>query len=531
MTMIGEANRRVLVAGLAASWLAMAAAAFGSARAADTYGPKAADAKPGGTLTVGSLIEPPSLDPFHQGAEARIRFTVLIYQGLFYEGADGEAVPLLAESYELSPDRLTYTIKLRGGVKFHTGAAMTAKDVAYSYNYIRDARNGSPGAGDFASIKSIDIVDDATIRITLALPNASLPMTLGNKYGAVVPAGYFDAPDAKVKLNQASVGTGPFKLAEFKPNSNLTLARHTEYWEKGTPYLDGIQVAFLPNAASMLVGLTSKRLDLALVVRPQDLRQVERVPGLKTERWPSLNQKSIDLGLEYAPLADERIRRAIALAIDKEEMMKASIGGYGKTIGTMVTAMQERWGLPADQVPNGKPDVETAGKLVAEAGHPNGLDITLTTINGYEWMEPASVTLREQLARANIRMAIQKVDLGVWIKNFQSKQMGFTFNDWASQPDPNLLFYRHFHAAPEGADFRNWKDAEASRLLDEGRAESDPAKRKAIYGAFQKRMAESVPTIMLFSADILSVRAEKVRNYVQHPTGWFFGLARTHLAP
>ena len=517
------------------TWLGMAAAcwalAAGVAQAADAYGPKAADAKPGGTLTVGSLIEPPGLDPFHMGAEARIRFTVLMYQGLFYEGADGEAVPLLAESSSLSPDKLVYTFKIRQGVKFHTGQLMTAKDVAYSYDYIRDSKNGSPGAGDFTTITSIEAVDDATVRITLTTPNASLPMTLGNKYGAVVPAGYFDTPDARQKLNQVSVGTGPFKLSEFKPNSNLTLTKNADYWEKGAPYLDTINVAFLPNAAGMLVGLTNKRIDLALVVRPQDLRQVERVAGLKTDRWPSLNQKSIDLGLEYGPLADVRIRQAIALAVDKDEIMKASIGGYGKTIGTMVAAMQDRWGLPVDQMPFGKPDVEKAKALIRDAGHPNGLDITLTTINGYEWMEPASVTLREQLAKANIRMAIQKVDLGVWVKNFQSKQMGFTFNDWAPQPDPNLLFYRHFRSAPEGADFRNWKDAEASRLLDQGRAESDEAKRRDIYLAFEKRMAETVPTIMMFSADLLTVRADKVRNYVQHPTGWYFGLARTYLAP
>lgn len=517
---------------LIATLLATLLASLGilPAKASDFYGPAAADAKSGGTLILGSLVEPPGLDPFHQAAEARIRFTVLMYQGLFYEGATGEAVPLLAERYDLSPDKLTYTVHLRKAVKFHTGGTMTARDVAYSYNYIRDPKNGSPGAGDFSSVSAIDAVDDDTVKITLSQPNASLPMTLGNKFGAVVPAGSFDAPDARTKLNSTSIGTGPFRLGEFKPNSNLTLVKNPDYWEKGVPYLDGVNVAFVPNAAGMLVGLTNKRIDLAVLTRPQDIRQVERVPSLKAERWPSLNQKTIDLGLEYAPLADIRVRQAIALATDKDEMMRVSIGGLGKVIGTMVAGMQEQWGLPLDQVPFQKPDIAAAKTLLAAAGHPDGLDLTLTTINGYEWMDPAAVTLKEQLAKANIRLAIQKVDLGVWAKNFQSKQMGFTFNDWAPQPDPNLLFYRHFHQAPQGADFRNWKDEVASGLLDQGRQESDPAKRKEIYLAFEKRMAETVPTIMMFSADHLTVRSERVRNYVQHPTGWFFGLAKTYLA-
>src|SRR3954469_9731472 len=500
------------------------------ASAAELYGPEAKEARRGGTLTVGSLVEPPGLDPFHQGADARIRVTVLMYQGLFYESVDGEAAPLLAQSYEVSPDKLTYTIKLRSGVKFHTGESMTAKDVAYSYNYIRDPKNGSPGAGDFTVITAIDAVDDATVKITLSQPNASLPMTLGNKYGAVIPASYFDAPDSKTKLNQTSVGTGPFKLVEFKPNSNLTLARNPDYWEKGAPYLDQVNFVSIPNSASMLVGLTNKRVDLALLNRPQDVRQVEKVPGLKTERWPSLNQKAIDLGSEYTPLNDPRVRQAIALGVDKDEVMRASIGGLGQVIGTMVAAMQDRWGLPLPEVPNQKPDVEKAKKLLADAAHPSGIELNLTTIIGYDWMDPAAITLREQLAKIGVKVNIQRVELGVWIKNFQSKQMGFTFNDWATQPDPNLLFYRHFRMAPEGADFRNWKNEQASKLLDQGRAEADPGKRKDIYLEFQKELAQSAPTIMLFSADLVTVRNEKVRNYVQHPTGWYYGLARTFLA-
>ena len=223
---------------------------------------------------------------------------------------------------------------------------MTANDVAYSYNYIRDPKNGSPGAGDFEHVTAVTVVDEQTVKVTLSEPNVSLPMTLGNKYGAVIPAGYFDAPDAKTKLNQVSVGTGPFKLVEFKPNSNLLLARNADYWEKGVPHLDQVNFVFLPNSASMLVALTNKRVDLAALTRPQDVKQVERVPGLKIERWPSLNQKALDLGSEYGPLSHAGVRQAIALAVDKDEIMRASIGGLGQTIGTMVAAMQDRWGVP-----------------------------------------------------------------------------------------------------------------------------------------------------------------------------------------
>jgi peptide/nickel transport system substrate-binding protein len=494
------------------------------------YGPVPDKPVMGGRLNMGLLVEPPALDPFHQAADARIRVTVLIYQGLFYESPSGTAEPLLAESYKVSDDGLVYTIKIRQGVKFHNGADMTVKDVVYSYNYIRDAKNGSPGAGDFSMIADIKAVDPTTVEVRLTAPNASLPMTMGNKYGGVVPAGYFDNENAKKLMNQQSVGTGPFKLVEFAPNAYITLDKNADYWEKGVPYLDGIDFAILPNSASMLVALRNQRVDLIKLNRPQDVQQVKEVKNLEVERWPSLNQAAVDLGAETEPLGDVRVRQAISLAVDKKEIMKASIGEYGTVLGTVPAGLQKLWGLPLDQVPMQGPDIEASKKKLEEAGKADGFTLKLTTINGYDWMDPAAVTLRQQLAKVGITVDIQRVDLGVWIDNFRSSRMGFTFNDWATQPDPNLLFYRHFHKKPEGADFRNWNNDEASKLLDEGRAASDPKKRHEIYDEFQKILAETAPTIMLFSPDHITVRSQKVQNYEQHPTGWYYGLARTYLS-
>ena len=491
------------------------------------YGKSDPTGKSGGKLTIGSLTEPPSLDPYHQGADARIRVTVLSYQGLFYEGASGEAVPLLAQSYTQSADGLTYTFKLRQGVKFHTGQTMTAADVKYSYDYLRDSKNGSPGAGDLSTVASISAPDDDTVIFTLSSRNGLLPMTLTHRYGGVIPKDYFATPDAKAKLNQVSVGTGPFKLKQFRQNSVLVFEKFKDYWQKGLPHLDEVTFAFMPNSAAMAVAATNGRIDMAIFTRPQDTEQLTKVKGLKLIRTPSMNQKSIDLGSENPLLTDERVRRAIALAIDKNEVMQASIAGYGQVIGTMVAGMQARWGLPLDQTPNQKVDLDTARKLLAEAGYPNGFELDLTTIITYDWMDPAAITIAEQLKKIGIRVNIKKLELGVWVRNFQNKQMGFTFNDWPASPDPSLLYYRHFRAAPLGADFRNWKNEQASALLDQGREESDYAKRREIYNNFQKQLAQSVPTIMLFSADLLTVEGARVQNHQQHPTGWYFGLIKT----
>lgn len=528
--MIGSARPRRRTAGLAAG-IAMAALVAGHALADDhlLYGESDPDARQGGELMFGSLVEPPALDPYHQAADARLRISVLMYQGLMYEAGDGIARPLLAESYEISEDGQTYTFRLREGVRFHTGQEMTAEDVAYSYDYIRDPANGSPGAGDYATIESIEVIDDHSVAFHLDRPNAALLMTLTNKYGGVVPAGYFDAEGSQARMNEESVGTGPFKLQEFRPNSFLTLVRHEDYWQEGLPYLDEITFTFVPSSASLLVALRTERVDLAVLERPQDAEQLEDADNLLVQRWPSLNQRSIDLDLNYDALGDTRVRQAIALAVDKEEMLQASIGGYGQVIGTMVAGMQDTWGLPLDEVPMQGPDIERARELLAEAGHADGLELDLITIIGYDWMDPGAVTLAEQLAQIGITLNIQRVDLGVWIQNFRSRNMRFTFNDWGTTPDPSLLYYRHFRAQPQGADFRNWNNEEASALLDQGLVTADVEERVKIYHDFQRLLAEDVPTIMLFSADLVTVQSERVHNFHQHPTGWYFGLVKTWL--
>ena len=514
----------------AAAALGAFAASAAPAQDALIYGKSDPAAKAGGKLTVGSLTEPPALDPYHQGADARIRVTVLAYQGLFYEDASGQAVPLLAESYGMSPDGLTYTFKLRRGVKFHTGQTMTAADVKYSYDYLRDPKNGSPGAGDFSTVESIEAPSDDTVVFKLSRRNGLLPITLTHRYGGVIPKDYFATPDARTRMNEVSVGTGPFKLKQFRQNSVLVFEKFKDYWQAGLPHLDEVTFAFMPNSAAMVVAAQNRRIDLGIFTRPQDAEQLTRVPGVRLVRTPSMGQRSIDLGSEHPLLKDARIRQAIALGIDKDAVMKASIAGYGQVIGTMVAGMQERWGLPLAETPNQKVDLDRARRLLAEAGHPNGFEIELTTIIGYDWMDAAAVTIADQLQRIGIKVNIRKIELGVWVRNFQNRQMGFTFNDWPTSPDPSLLFYRHFRAQPLGADFRNWNNAKASELLDRGREESDYAVRRGIYNDFQKILAEDVPTIMMFSADLLTVERDRVRNHQQHPTGWYFSLIKTWLA-
>ncbi|MEX2534761.1 MAG: ABC transporter substrate-binding protein [Trueperaceae bacterium] len=502
-----------------------------SSDVAGIYGPDVSDeAQTGGEIIVGLVYEPPALDPIHQQADATTALTVLMYQGLVYTDWDSDVQPLLATDWTVSDDGLTYTFNIREGVKFHDGSDLTAADVKYSYDYLRDPSSGGAGSVYLNAIDEIVVVDDYTVEIRLSSPNSAILAGLDNKLSGIFPEGYWETPNAQAMLNQQSVGTGPFMLEEFLPNQSITLVRNPDYWQPGVPYLEAITFVSVPDGNSLLNGLRTERIDLSLLARPQDSEQLTGIDGLNIEEQVSWVQKSIDLQAGAGVTANEQVRQAIALAIDKEQILQAAVQGYGAVIGLMPAGMQDRWGVPLDELPNQGPDIERAQELLTEAGYPDGLDVKITTIIGYDWMTPAAETLAAQLARVGINATIERQDLGVWINNWGARSFtDITFNDWGTIPDPSLLFDAHFQMLPVGNDFRNWENEQATELLTLAKQATGYEERHEYYAQVQELMAESAPTVPLFSSYIVAVSQDYVRNYDQHPSGWYFGLIKTWL--
>ena len=492
------------------------------------YGTAPTDVQQGGEVVVGIVYEPPALDPVHQQADATTAVTVLMYQGLAYTDWDGTIRPLLATGWSASDDGLTWTFDLREGVTFHDGSELTAADVKYSYDYIRSDACGCAGSVYLNAVESIEIVDDYTVAFHLASRNSAILAGVADKLTAVFPEGYFDEQGAQARLNQASVGTGPFMLDEFIPNQSIHLVRNPDYWQPGAPYLDAVTFISVPDGNSLLNGLRTGQVDLAQLARPQDVAQLEGVRGVSHQEQISWVQKSLDLQAGGGATEDLAVRQAISLAIDKQDILQAAVQGYGQVIGLVPAGMQERWGAELDELPMQGPDPERARQLLADAGYPDGVDVQITTIIGFDWMTPAAETLVSQLAEAGIRATVQRQDLGVWIDNWGARSfVEVTLNDWGTVPDPSLLFDAHFQMVPVGNDFRNWNNERATELLTQAKQATEYDERYDLYVEVQRMMAEDAITIPLFSSSIVAVSRDRVNNYVQHPSGWYHGLIRT----
>ncbi|HRP47097.1 MAG TPA: ABC transporter substrate-binding protein [Trueperaceae bacterium] len=519
---------RPLVATLVVLFALASAVAQESQPLDEIYGPAAPEASRGGEVVVGIVYEPPALDPVHQQADATTAVTVLMYQGLAYTDWDGTIRPMLATGWSASEDGLTWTFELRKGVTFHNGHELTAADVKYSYDYIRSEGCGCAGSVYLNAVDSIEVVDDYTVAFHLSSRNSAILAGVADKLTAVFPEGYFDGEGAQARLNQKSVGTGPFILEQFIPNQSIRLVRNPNYWQPTVPYLDAITFVSVPDGNTLLNGLRTGQIDLAQLARPQDIVQLAGVNGLSHQEQASWVQKSLDLQAGGGVTAEKAVRQAISLAVDKGEILQAAVQGYGQVIGLVPAGMQERWGAPLDELPMRGPDPERARELLAEAGYPDGVDIQITTIIGFDWMTPAAEALASQLAEAGIRTTIQRQDLGVWINNWGARAfVDITLNDWGTVPDPSLLFDAHFQMRPVGNDFRNWNNEEATKLFTRAKQATEYDDRYELYAEAQKMMAEEAITIPLFSSSIVAVTQDRLHNYVQHPSGWYFGLIRT----
>ncbi len=493
--------------------------------AAAEEAPAEAGPKPGGALIYATSIDVPSLEPHLESADAWHRRKALIYENLTWVDNDVVAQPQLAESWDISDDGLTYTFHLREGVKFHNGKELDAEDVKYSLERQLDPDVGSAGRGDLTMIDTIEVVDNNTVKITLNTPTGPFLAALGGRYNAIIPKD--SAPDGET-LRRTAIGTGPFMVEEFVPTEKLVLVKNPDYWDEGKPYLESLVIQVIPDEQTILAGLRTGEIDMATLEDAKNYLLLEGDENLVLTRTPAIKHDTLELPPDTPPVDDIRVRQAILLALDKEAIMEAGILGLGRTLGGMPPAMTY-WSLPLEELPNQTRDVEKAKELLAEAGYPDGFDMTLRTIVGYGTMSADAPVIAANLKDIGINVEVETVDLGVWIEDWRNLREPITRNAWGGFMDPDLLYYRHFHSQPEGMDFRRWNNPAADEILDKARSSIDPAERKEYYNEIQRMLAEDPVMIPLYSADLLNAMQPYVKGYVQHPSGWYYGFKDTWL--
>jgi peptide/nickel transport system substrate-binding protein len=476
--------------------------------------------KAGGTLISAKTTEAPSLDPILEQALSRQRIDVLFYNRVVEWGFDGKIEPALAESWTTSPDGRTWTFNLRRGVKFHNGRELVAEDVKYTYERVLDPKIGSGGRGYLSAIDTIETPSSHTVRIVTKQPSASLLAGMAGGWSSIVPR---EVIEQKGDLRRTAVGTGPFVFQEWMPQSHLKMRKNPDYWDKGKPYVDAIELKVIPDEASIIAQLRTGNVHHALLEDNKNYLLVKDDKRLTAQRSPRLGFDMVNINHGRKPFGDVRVRQALALAVDRQEVLQAAASGLGAVTGPLTPAMRP-WALPIDAYKEWyTPNVERAKKLLADAGYPNGFKTTLKVIPTFPTMVAGAQVIAAQWKKIGVDAQIIQEEYGVWIKAIIKPNFDFdlTMNATTGDADPDSLLYRRFHSVEK--QWNNDGDPDLDALLDQGRMALDPKKRKELYDRAQRLMVERATQIWTFSPDLIDVTQSYVQ-YQQHFTSNYYGM-------
>jgi peptide/nickel transport system substrate-binding protein len=481
--------------------------------------------KKGGVLIIGATDEAASLDPHFQNALARQQRTQNIYSYLVQADKDLRIQPDLAEKWELSPDGKTYTFTLRKGVKFHSGRELTSEDVKYSIERIRDPNKASQGKGLMASIDTVDASDKGVAKVMLKEPDSGLLAALASAWGAIVDKDVVEKNGGS--LDKADGGSGPYMLEDWVPNQSLKLKKFADYYDKNVGHLDGITFQVIPEESAIIAQLRSGNVHLTALKDNKNHQVVKDVPTLDVLRGSRLGFDYLDIDNQREPFNKIEVRQALQYALDREEFLAVCTSGLGQLISPAPPALKD-YTLDPKSFPEYKQDLNKAKELLAKVGLPNGFKTSIDIIPAFATMVTGAQVLADQLKKVGIELEIKQYEYGVWLERFNSHQFELAWNVTGGNADPDPLFRSRLHSKT-GANQNNSTDTEIDKLLDDGKAITDLAKRKEHYANVQKVLVQKAPQIWMFSSDLIHVMKKSVKGYESHPSSFFQGVLTTWL--
>ena len=476
--------------------------------------PAAAEPKTGGSITIAiSQALDQSLDPHVSTSAGKREIFFNIFEGLVKADPEGNFVPALAESYEISDDAKTFTFHLRNGVKFHNGSVMTAEDVIFTLDKCRGAESGVPLLSAYGEIESVTAPDDKTVVVTLKAPNIEYLAYLNT---AIIPHDYADQ-------DTFPIGTGPYKFKSRSVQENIVLEKFADYW--GEPgYLDEVTFRIIENTDALVMALRSGSVDMSVHRVASDVKDIGDEYELLES--PTNLIQALYLNNAVEPLNKLEVRQALNYAVNVEDVMLMINDGLGTPIGSSIYPAFGKYFMPelADAYPF---DQEKAKSLLKEAGYPDGFPLTITVPSNYVVHVNAAQVIAEQLKAVGIDAKINLVEWATWLsevyqgRNFEATVVGFD----ASFLTARALLERWI--SDNGKNMINFNDPEYDRVLKEAFAATSDEEQTALYKQAEKILSDDAANVYLMDPNDLTVINKKLSGYIFYPL-FVIDLAKIH---
>lgn len=468
----------------------------------------------GGTLRVTHRDSPASLSIHEEGTNSVTTPMMAVFNNLVMydqhkrQNSLDTIVPELAASWSWNADKTKLTFKLREGVKWHDGKPFTAADVKCTFDLLlgkaKDKFRLNFRAGWYTNVEDLTTSGPHEATLHLKRPQQSILALLASGYSPMYPC---HVPPATMRTNP--VGTGPFKLAEFKRNETIRLVKNQDYWKKGLPYLDAIEFTIIPNRSTALLSFVSGRFDMTFpfemtIPLVRDIKT--QMPSAVCEVVTTNVSTNLVVNRDTAPFDNADIRRAMALTLDRKAYVNILSEGQNSTGGAMLPGPEGVWGMPKEileTIPGFGADLEK-NKAEAQAimkklgyGPDKRISVKVSTRNIASYRDPA-VILIDQLKNIYIDGELDVVETAIWHAKIARKDYIVGLNLTGSGvDDPDQQFFENY-ACGSQRNYTNYCNAELDALVVKQSSEPDPEARKKMVWEIDRRLQEDLarPIIM-----------------------------------
>jgi len=485
--------------------------------------------KSGGTLRIQHMDTPPSAS-IHEESTVSVAVPFMaIYNNLVVfdqnvpKNSLDSIVPDLATGWETTEGGRKLVFKIREGVKWHDGKPFSAADVACTFDLILtpDRLRRNPRSAWYTNLEKVTADNPSQVTFHLKQPQPSLLALLASGYTPIYPC-HVPAADMRRK----PVGTGPFKLADFRMNEGIKLVKNPDYWKPGRPYLDAIEFSIIPDRSTRMLSFVAGKFDMTF---PADvtvplLKNIKRdAPQAQCTMRASGVSTNLIVNREVPPFDDPRIRRAMALTLDREAFIRILSEGEGQMGGALLPPPDGVWGLPQEKLEGliGYGDVEKAREearaLMKEAGYgpDKRLKLKVSTRNIATYKDPA-VILIDQLKQIWIDAELEIIDTTIYYNRVFKKDYVVALNLTGSAvDDPDVTLFEGY-ACGSLRNYNNYCDAEMTKLFEEQSRETDRGKRQELVWTIDRKLQEDVARPIIGHGRIAGCWQPHVKNVTLH---------------
>ena len=470
-----------------------------------------------------------------------------LFDSLLELDANLHVRPLLAESWEVSRDGLTYTFKLKKGVKWHDGKPFTARDVAFTFHSVLNPKVTTPHRAYFdalvgfpeltakenpkrpeeLAVKPIEVVDDATIRFRLRYPSGSFLAVLVNPRAGIIPEHLLKGVDLNTaEFNRKPVGTGPFKFVEWRRGERIVMEANDQY-HAGRPALNRLIFRIIPDAVVLLQELRAGGVDFIENPPLTEVARLKQTAGLKVLVADNTSYTYLGWRQDIAPFDDLRVRRALNHAIDVPTMVREVLQGYAVVSNGQFPPGS--WAYDAGVKPYAY-DVPRAKALLAEAGWKPGPDGIVTKDGkrlafsvrhdqANQTVKDTAVIIQEYLKRIGVEAKLEPLDWPTFVKKLFASEFEAIVVNWTNHHDPDPFAYTIWHSSQwKGRNFAHYKNPKVDEVLEQARHTAAVPDRKKHYAEFSRLLMEDAPYAFLYFPQQVYVTRAAYEGFVPVPT-------------